>query len=497
MRMNIDEIITAVSAISSVKTVGQLPGPDIFLTRATMDSRAASGGSLFIAIPGARVDGHDFAAQAIANGALVILAEKEIKGLPENTPVIIVENSVTALGQIAAAWRRKCKAKVAAITGTAGKTTVKEFLAAILGRKNSVSKNKGNWNNQIGLPLSILEAKESDDFWIFELGISQPGDMEELGQIVEPDLAVIVNVGSGHLEGLGGISGVAQAKSKLLRYLRPGGLALVSCDYPELWAEASQLSRDLAGFSIKGKDSALYSCQYLGSFAPPHVAADEINILGGANGNKSTPDRRCRFALEMDGLRMILAAPWGGEHLAEDIICACSAALVLGAKPQDICTGLVGVELPASRFRMEQAGEIIIIDDTYNANPLSMRRALSEAVDIAAGIPLVLVLGDMLELGKEAASAHQELGLFIASLPCAAVFFQGEHNGDVSSGLKHGGFGGKFVKIDAGFDLLAYWKNTFQENLDRAVVLFKGSRSTNMEKGLAAFQEALSARSVY
>lgn len=212
------------------------------------DSRTVDKGDLFVCIDGDNFDGHEFAAKAIKAGAVAVVVSRIIDAV--DVPTIMVRNTTEALGKLAACWRDMCGAQLIAVTGTAGKTTVKEMLAAVASQKFNVAKNYRNFNNQIGLPISMLKATVEQDLWIMELGISRQGDMEELAPIASPDIAVITNIGPGHLEGLGNEAGVAQAKTAMLKYLRQSGSAIISRDYPLLWDAAREIVDAPIGFSV-------------------------------------------------------------------------------------------------------------------------------------------------------------------------------------------------------------------------------------------------------
>jgi len=229
MRLSFEEIVRAVdgSAVAGAAPCGIVEGVGT-------DSRAVKPGSLFVCIPGETFDGHDFAVKAIEAGAAALLVSRNPFDAVPPVPLILVEDTVKALGKLAHCWRERLgETRVIGLTGTAGKTTVKELLAQVLSRCGLTAKTHMNLNNQIGLPLSMLAATGEEAFWVMEAGISHPNDMDELGAILEPDLALILNVGPGHAAGLGD-RGTAHYKSKLLAHLAPGGTAIISADYPDL-----------------------------------------------------------------------------------------------------------------------------------------------------------------------------------------------------------------------------------------------------------------------
>jgi UDP-N-acetylmuramoyl-tripeptide--D-alanyl-D-alanine ligase len=464
MRMTLSDILAATGAVGDV---GERGNPVIEAVR--IDSRAVIPGCLFVCVPGERFDGHNFAAEAVGKGAAAVLADRPLVGLPEGTPVLLVRDTVAALGLLAKAWRTQVGAKLVAVSGSAGKTTVKELTAAILSRLGPTAKNYKNYNNRIGLPLSMLEAAATDLFWVMELGISRPGEMEPLAAIAEPDVAVIHNVGPAHLEALGDVAGVAAEKTRLFKFLRPGGVALASMDYPELWDAALAVCPRVRGMSAKGQgkgQAAPYRAKYLGAVA----------------------EGRGRFFLRLGELELDVTTPLTGSHFAENILAAATTAHILGAGEKQIVAGLETAVLPEQRFFCRRQGCYTIIDDTYNANPLSMHRAIAAAAESAQGKPLVLVLGEMREMGAHAELEHARLGEAAAASGATAVFYHGAHADSVGEGLTRGGYGGRFAVVDtpaAFLDALAAM------NLCGGVFLFKGSRSMRMEEYLAAFTQGI------
>jgi len=378
MRMSLSDILTATGAVGDI---GERGNPTIEAVR--IDSRAIVPGCLFVCVPGARLDGHHFAAEAVRKGAAAVLADRPLAGLPEGTPVLLVRDTVAALGRLARAWRERVRPKLVAVTGSAGKTTVKELTAAILGKVGPTAKNYKNFNNHIGLPLSMLEAGATDSFWVMEIGISAPGEMDVLAAIAEPDVAVIHNVGPAHLEALGDVAGVAAAKTELFRHMMPGGLALASMDYPELWEAAKNACPDVIGMSTRGHP-APYRAKYLGAL--PEGARPLLpQAQGPGPGGRNAADRRA-FRREHPGRRRLRPSARGrrrghhrrtghGRHSRTALFC-------------------------------RQHGCYTVIDDTYNANPLSMRRAIEAAHEAAHDQPLVLVLGEMREMGRESDVEH-------------------------------------------------------------------------------------------
>jgi UDP-N-acetylmuramoyl-tripeptide--D-alanyl-D-alanine ligase len=455
--MMLSEILAATGAVGDLGDVGN-PVFDGVCT----DSRAVTPGRLFVCIPGERFDGHNFASEAVKKGAGAVLADRPMPDLVSRVPVLLVKDTVAALGRLAGHWRRKTTAKVAAVTGSAGKTTVKELLAAILAQVGPTSKNYKNFNNLIGLPLSMLEARADDAFWVMELGVSIPGEMRDLAAMAAPDVAVVVNVGPAHLEGFGDVAGVAREKCELLRQVAKGGAALAGMDYPELWDEARRVFPRVAGMSAQGLD-APYKAAYLGP-----------REEGGL------------FSIRLGDLAMELALPYRGGHFAENILAAAACAHMLGAGEDAIRAGLTRAAIPEQRFSCRRHGCFTVVDDTYNANPLSMRRALEAGLEMAAGEPFVPVLGEMLELGAATREEHVRLGEFLAGLHPAAVFFHGQSAADVARGLARAGYAGQSFAVASPSEFLKAFTGL---GLTGGVVLFKGSRSVRMEAFAAALCE--------
>lgn len=430
------------------------------LTGAAMDSRLVRPGDLFFCLPGTRVDGHDFAVQALRAGAGAVVADRRLQAAEALGPVLVVADTVRALGGLGRAWRMLTPARVVGVTGSAGKTTVKEMLAQVCSLAGATGKNHLNWNNQIGLPMSLLSCSGQEAFWVMEAGISRPGDMEQLGSILVPDMAVITNAGPAHLEALGSVAGVARAKSALLKYLAGGGAALVNRDCPELWLEANKALPGVHGFSTRDAGAEFY-----GRRLPDDASGD------------------VRVELVLAGRKLHLQWPKAQAPLLENALAVAGAAALLGLDGRVIEQGLLRVQAPQGRFRIRRHGGWLFIDDTYNANPLSMGAALDRARELAGPGPLVCVLGDMLELGAESAPAHRELGRRLARAECAAVLFHGRHAQDVLDGLSEAAWTGRFAALDSPEALRDAWKGF---GATQGVALFKGSRAGAMETFLNA-----------
>jgi UDP-N-acetylmuramoyl-tripeptide--D-alanyl-D-alanine ligase len=285
--------------------------------------------------------------------------------------------------------------------------------------------------------------------------------MDELGAIVRPDLAIILNAGTGHAEGLGARK-IPYYKAQLLKYLSPGGLGLVSADYPELVRECRSLCPNAYFFSADGRQ-VTYRAAYSGP----------------------AENNRGLYRLWLDGTPLDVEAPFRGRYGAENIIAAAAAADLLGMSRADIVAGLAETCLPIQRFAYRPAGSWLIIDDSYNANPLSCRRMLEAAVETAQGSPFVCVMGEMGELGKIAEEEHAQLGRFLAAALPRAIFWKGGHREAVRAGLEREHYAGEFIPVDGPEEFCSTFDSL---HLSGGVILFKGSRMNRLEEFIKAFE---------
>ena len=451
--------VTMRELLQATAGVGEIADEDRVFVRVQTDSRLVEQGDLFFCIAGERMDGHNFASEAAARGAGGIVAHCPLD-LDGDVPVVLVRDTLIALGRLARFWREKCSATVIGVTGSAGKTTVKEMLAAVLGTAGPTGKNFRNWNNQLGLPLSMLAMSGQERFWVLELGISVPGDMDELGMILAPDLAVILNVGPCHLQGLGSEEGVAREKGAILGHLASGGSGVVSQDYPELTSAIRSVNVPVRLFSRLDAEAPVFT-SYIGR-----------------EGGIGLFQVRCREQ------EMVMRLPVYGEHMAENVAAVVAVADELGLDPANVQSGFSEFHAAPQRFVVHEKGAWTVIDDTYNANPLSMRHSVQQAADMAGAGELVLVLGDMLELGDRAEAEHERLGEFVGATPFLRTYYFGTHESAFLTGLG--------PAADRCFSLSS--PEAFARDLDTlsaggGVILFKGSRGCAMERFLKVFSE--------
>lgn len=448
---------------------------NIYFDGAASDNRQVRKNNLFVCIRGENHDGHDFAQNAAENGAAVILAERNpFPGTPP-VPVLLVKDSVKALGLLARHARLRFgqdpEKKVIGITGTAGKTSVKELLAHLLSMDENfhfhperVAKNPLNLNTQIGMPVSLLNAKGTEKYWVFELGISHAQDMDELGRILLPDMAIILNAASGHTEGLGDY-GVAYYKAQLLNFLPPQGIAYVSADYPDLFVHAVYNKKDTRFFSTQS-GKIPFQGKYLGL---------SENGMG-------------KYLLKTPSLSFEAESIYIGEYGAENCIAVTGLALELGFSTEQIQYALKTVQPPKMRFNKLQKNDWTVIDDTYNANPLSAARMLESAKELAKGTDFVVVLGEMKELGAVAEEEHENIGTLLAELNPEAVFFVGGHADSIKKGLDKKQYAGIFLPVADKEEFIGHLRGLSLHN-PKHLIVFKGSRSNRLDEYVNFFME--------
>lgn len=398
----------------------------------SIDSRRVEPGQAFVAIAGDRFDGHDFVAEAVSRGAaLVVVDRSSKKTLPPRAAVLRVDRTREALGQLARAWRLEVAPRSVAITGSVGKTTTKELTRVVLARLGQTHWNRGNLNNDIGLPLTLLAMPESTRFLVAEMGMNAPGEIAYLTGLVEPEIGVVTCVAPVHLEGLGSLEAVADAKGELIRGLPGDGWAVVPGREP-------LLAPSLAG--IPEARRVRFGEQ----------AGDEVRILG--TRGRGAEGTRVRLSLRGEEIAFDLALV--GAHNAKNAAAAAAVGMILGLAPADIADALASLppEGLTHRSSVRPLGQWRVLDDCYNANPLATRAALDTLVELASGGGAVAVLGDMLELGQDAERLHAEVGRHAAALGLDLLITVGELGAAIARGALAAGMPPERVRpvVDAG-----------------------------------------------
>ena len=418
------------------------------------DSRRVVPGSLFVAIKGERVDGHDFAEQAVADGAVAVLAERLVGSLP----TVLVDHVVAALGQLAHGVLGQLPlTTVIALTGSSGKTSTKDLVAGLLETVGPTVSAAGSYNTEIGLPLTVLAASTDTAFLVLEMGARGLGHISELTRIAPPAVGMVLNVGSAHLGEFGSREVIAEAKAELVAAVPPGGLVVLNADDPLVAAMRRQTSARVVTF---------------GTSSTADVRAEQVDTVGGL----------ARFLLVcLDGSAAVRLQLFG-EHQVANALAAAAVGLSAGLSVDAVAAGL-GAARPRSRWRMEvteRPDGMTVVNDAYNANPESMRAALHALVDLAGARRSWAVLGEMRELGSAAAVEHDAVGRLAVTLGVShlVVIGQGARGIHLGAGLAAGGrTHSVFVTDnDAAVALLT------AEIVPGDVVLLKASRAAGLEQ---------------
>ncbi len=437
---------------------GELQGNDVEFATASIDTRTLKPGDLFVAIGGPRFDGHDFVGQANAAGACAAIVERS---LDVALPQVLVADAHIALGKLGAAWRQASSAKVVGLTGSNGKTTAKEMIAAILGVRDSVLSTRGNLNNDFGVPLTLLGLQPGHRYAVIEMGANHLREIEYVAGLAKPDVALITNAGAAHLEGFGSREAVARGKGEIIAALTDEGVAILNADdaYIGLWREMAG-SRKVIGFGFNGD-------------ADVRGLPDSVRSVGGAGGFQT------RFSCEYLGERHEIMLNLAGRHNVANALAAAASCLALGVGFGQIAEGLSRVVPVAGRIQPERAGNgALLINDTYNANPASFKAAL----DVLLAVPGEhwVALGAFGELGETSAALHAELGALARSSGVARLFATGP---DADKAAEAFGPGAQFYSRQE--ELIEKLQEELREDV---ALLVKGSRSQRMERVIEALR---------
>jgi len=431
-------------------------GADAVIDQVSTDTRALRPGDLFIAIKGEHFDGHDYIDAARDSGAAAAMVSRAVDAA---LPVVQVDDTRHGLARLAGDWRGRFSIPLAGVTGSNGKTTVKEMAASILGQRGATLATEGNKNNDIGMPLTLLRLTPQHAYAVIEMGANHAGEIAALAALARPTVAVITNAGPAHLKGFGSLDGVAHAKGELFSGLQPGGTAVINADdpYGSLW-------RKLAGE---------HRCV---TFAIDHdadVSAANIEYtVDGTAFDLHTPDGMRRVALRMPGV-----------HNVRNALAAAATTMAAGAALDDVKRGLEAMAPVRGRLCVQMGIHgIRLIDDTYNANPASLQAAL-HTLAAAAGDRFV-VLGDMYELGDAAAALHAQAGAWIKEAGVKRLFTLGEQSRHAVRTFGEGA--ANFADRDG---LIAALKPVLAAAAGPVTVLVKGSRGMAMEAVVEALKD--------
>lgn len=392
---------------------GTYVGSDEFykelVTGVTIDSRKVEDGFLFIPIKGERVDGHDFIPQVFDQGAICVFSERALEN-PKG-PYILVDSTAQALKQLAAFYRSSLDIKVVGITGSVGKTSTKEMIASVLSQKYSVLKTAGNYNNEIGLPLTVFNIRAQHEVAVLEMGISDFGEMHRLAAVATPDLCVITNIGLCHLENLGTRDGILKAKTESFDHLNINGMAILNGDDDKL-STKKEVNGIPPIFYGVNQEPALD--ENGNPMATKQVYATDLVNLG-FEGTKAT--------IHTPQGAVTVTIPIPGEHNVYNALAATAVGLKLGLTIEEIAKGIETAETIAGRTNFLHLKEVTVIDDCYNANPVSMAASL-DVLSYAKGRSIA-VLGDMGELGANEKALHAGVGKVVGEKQITALFAAG------------------------------------------------------------------------
>ncbi len=433
---------------------GDLVGSDRIFDGVSTDTRTIRGGELFVALQGPNFDGRDYVLQASEKGAAAAVVSSQVT---EGIAQITVADTRLALGQLGAAWRRDRSAAVVGITGSNGKTTLKELTAACLSQLAATIATEGNLNNEIGMPLMLTRIDETHRFAVLEMGANHAGEIEYLTALAEPDVVAITNAGAAHLEGFGSIDGVAKAKGEILCGKSRPGIAILNADddYFELW---SKMADDISVLSF-GVDT------------PADVRAQGIVADGGGSS----------FELQLPDVRVDIRLSIPGRHNIRNACAAAAIATALGAAPEQIQVALELVKPIDGRLQTKPGlNGATLYDDSYNANPISVTAAAEFLASLDG--QSWFVLGDMGELGEDAARLHRQTGAALKRAGVDRLFAIGEMSKNSSEA-----FGGKAMWFESADSLIDALRTTLTSDVN---LLVKGSRFMRMERVVQALHES-------
>jgi UDP-N-acetylmuramoyl-tripeptide--D-alanyl-D-alanine ligase len=431
----------------------------VLIDRVSTDSRTLKRGELFVALRGDNFDGHNFVESAAQSGAAGAIVESNWEGtLPDSFALIHAEDTLQAYQELAANYRRSLSLKVVAITGSNGKTSTKDFAAAVLRRRFRVTKTEGNFNNHVGLPRTILQATSRDEVAVWEIGMNHPGEVAALARIAMPDVGIITNIGVAHIEFMGSREAIAAEKGALVEAVDAQGTVILNADDP--------FTKSIAR---RARGNVLLAGTTAGAIRASEISQSEsgidFTILEEAH--------RCRAQLPVPGL-----------HMVQNALLAVAAGRVFGLSLENCAAGLVAAPLTKARLQIKEIHGVHFLDDSYNANPDSMKAALRTLVELDADGKRVAVLGEMRELGSESEQGHREVGETAAALKIDHLIAIGNVAATIAQAAEHAGLAKSVVvrSTSEAAELLS--KTAVAGDL----VLIKGSRAARTEEVIEQFR---------
>ena len=431
--------------------------PGVAFDRFVRDSREDVRGACFVALRGENHDGHSFVPQVVAAGVAAVLVEERAGELPAGANAIVVPDSIRAIADVARAHRRRMPARVLGLTGSCGKTTTKDMMRAILERVGPTLATEGNLNNHIGVPFTLFGLRPEHRFAVVEMGCNHPGEIAALAAMAEPSIGLITCVAPAHLEGLGSLEGVARAKGELFEALdHTDAIAVVNADDPRVVALSTGRARRITVGATKATD----------------VRAGPVGVVGG----------RQRFVLGLPGgTKVAVELALSGRHMVTDAALAAAAAWAAGAGPAEIVAGLTSIAPARHRGEIHTSSRgVVVLDDTYNANPGSMAAALETLSTLPGSGRKVAVLGEMLELGDAAMELHRGVGEAAGRAGIGLLLCVGPNARHAVDGARAAGLADESTKAFETTEAVLAAIDRLLRPGDR--VLVKGSRGMRMER---------------
>ena len=431
----------------------------ILIDKVSTDSRTIKRGELFVALRGENFDGHNFVEAVATAGATGAIVDSNWKGnAGDNFALIRAKDTLLAYQQLAANYRKSLKLSVVAITGSNGKTSTKDFAAAVLARRFRVTKTQGNFNNHVGLPRTILEATSQDEVAVWEIGMNHPGEVAVLAKIAAADVGIITNIGLAHIEFMGSREKIAEEKGALAEAIDAEGTVILNADDPFT-----------KGIATRARGKVILAGTTAGTIRASEInqsgSATDFTILEGAH--------RCRAQLPVPGL-----------HMVQNALLAVAAGRVFGLSLEECAAGLVAAPLTKARLQVKEIRGVQFLDDSYNANPDSMKAALRTLVELDAEGQRIAVLGEMRELGGESEAGHREVGEMAAALKVDHLIAIGNVAAGLADAAKQAGLenSSTVASTAEAAELLAVIAAPGD------LVLIKGSRLARTEQVIEAFR---------
>jgi UDP-N-acetylmuramoyl-tripeptide--D-alanyl-D-alanine ligase len=431
----------------------------VVIDKVRTDSRTIKLGELFVALQGENFDGHNFVEAVAKAGAVGAIVEANWRGeVPATFALIRAGDTLQAYQELAANYRRSLSLKVVAITGSNGKTSTKDFTAAVLARRFQVTKTEGNFNNHVGLPRTILEATSRDEVAVWEIGMNHPGEVAALARLAMPDVAIITNIGVAHIEFMGSREAIATEKGALAEAVGAQGTVILNAD-----------DSFTGSIAARTRAKVLLAGTTAGTIRASEISQSEngtdFTILEGAH--------RCRAQLPVPGL-----------HMVQNALLAIAAGRVFGLSLEDCAAGLVAAPLTKARLQIKEIQGVHFLDDSYNANPDSMKAALHTLVELDADGKRIAVLGEMRELGSESEHGHREVGETAAALKLDHLITIGNIAATIAQAAEHAGLE-KSVAVQSTLEAAELLSEIAAPG---DLVLIKGSRAARTEEVIERFR---------